>query len=100
MPKFKIGDCINWDFYKNICITEVDEEKGYYSFGKFLDAPIETVDNGHKNIGINKFLVGRPTEYEPAVLVVPPSGGKKRRRASRKGKRASRKGNRSFRKRR
>jgi hypothetical protein len=32
IPKFNVGDCIDWGKYKNIYVKEIDLEKKIYSF--------------------------------------------------------------------
>ncbi len=80
-PKFKVGDCIEYNG-DEMCISIVDREKKNYTFNNNQgSASGYFVDNGFER-GDNKI--------EPAVLISSAAGGRKRSRRHRKSKKSRR----------
>jgi hypothetical protein len=80
-PKFKVGDCIEYNG-DEMCISIVDREKKNYTFNNQGSASGYFVDNGFDR-GDNKI--------EPAVLISSAAaGGRKRSRRHRKSKKSRR----------
>ena len=58
-PKFKVGQCIQWGNYENLCITEIvkTDDSGVYKFGNMtMWGP--NVDDGVAGVPPGKLVKG------------------------------------------
>jgi hypothetical protein len=85
-PRFKIGDCINWSEYTNICIVEVNEDTYVFKDknsddGYTFELGQRIVDHGHTfEWEEEKGMIHISKTFKPAELVSRGGNRKTRRK--------------------